>query len=55
MEKDGVRVSTEPARVPEIVRALVGAQIDVFALDTQEAHSLEDVFIKVTGEEQQNG
>ncbi|ADU26176.1 ABC transporter ATP-binding protein [Ethanoligenens harbinense] len=55
MEKDGVRVSTEPARVPEIVRALVGAQIDVFALDTQEAHSLEDVFIKLTGEEQQNG
>ncbi len=55
LENDGVRVSTVPERVPEIVRALVGADLDVFGLDTQETRSLEDVFIQLTGEEKQNG
>ncbi|NLJ30084.1 MAG: ABC transporter ATP-binding protein [Clostridiales bacterium] len=55
LDSDGVHVATAPERVPELVRALVGAGLDVYAMDTQKTRSLEDVFMKLTGEEKQNG
>lgn len=55
LDSDGVHVGTAPERVPELVRALVGANLDVYAMDTQNTRSLEDVFMKLTGEEKHNG
>ena len=47
---DGVHVETTPDRVPEIVTILTSAGISIFGMDKQEIQSLEDVFMKLTGE-----
>ena len=47
---DGVHVETTPDRVPEIVTILTTAGISIFGMDKQEIQSLEDVFMKLTGE-----
>lgn len=51
-EADGIHVEVEKEKVPDIVTALAGAEIAVYGMDSQE-QSLEDVFIKLTGEEKQ--
>ena len=48
---DGVHIETTKDRVPEIVKTLTLADIGIFAMDRQETKSLEDVFMKLTGEE----
>ena len=48
---DGVHAETTQDRVPEIVRTLTYAGLAIFAMDKQETQSLEDVFMKLTGEE----
>ena len=48
---DGVHVETTQDRVPEIVRTLTYAGLAIFGMDKQETQSLEDVFMKLTGEE----
>lgn len=53
-EGDGIHVSTQPERVPEIVSTLAGAGVAVYGMDTKETQSLEDVFMKLT-EERGNG
>ena len=45
---DGIHVVAPPERVPEIVRALVLADVAVFSMDRQANQSLEDVFMKLT-------
>lgn len=55
LDSDGVHVGTTPESVPELVRALVGANLDVYTMDTQNTRSLEDVFMKLTEEGKQNG
>lgn len=50
VEADGIHVDTQSERVPELVRVLVGADVDVYGMDSVEQHSLEDVFMKLTGE-----
>ena len=47
---DGVHVETTPDRVPVIVTILTTAGISIFGMDKQEIQSLEDVFMKLTGE-----
>lgn len=47
---DGVHVETTQDRVPEIVRTLTYAGLAIFGMDKQETQSLEDVFMKLTGE-----
>ena len=47
---DGVHVETTQDRVPEIVRILTYAGLAIFGMDKQETPSLEDVFMKLTGE-----
>ncbi len=54
-QEGGVHVAAQPAQVPELVRALVRADIDVFGMDTQETRSLEDVFMKLTEGDKQHG
>lgn len=49
---DGIHVEVEKDKVPEIVTALAGAGIAVYGMDSKE-QSLEDVFMKLTGEEKQ--
>jgi len=48
---DGVHVETTQDRVPEIVRTLTYAGLAIFGMDKQETQSLEDVFMKLTGED----
>jgi ABC-2 type transport system ATP-binding protein len=48
---EGVHVETTQDRVPEIVRTLTYAGLAIFGMDKQETQSLEDVFMKLTGEE----
>jgi len=48
---DGVHVATTRERVPEIITTLTTAGISVFGMDKQDVQSLEDVFMKLTGEE----
>ena len=47
---DGVHVETTNERVPEIITTLTTEGISVFGMDKQDAQSLEDVFMKLTGE-----
>lgn len=47
---DGVHVETTQERVPEIITTLSTAGISVYGMDKQDAQSLEDVFMKLTGE-----
>ncbi|MBX4262588.1 ABC transporter ATP-binding protein [Clostridium estertheticum] len=47
---DGVHIETTKERVPEIVTTLTTAGIAIFGMDKQETQSLEDVFMKLTGE-----
>jgi ABC-2 type transport system ATP-binding protein len=49
-EGDGIHVETKKEKVPEIVTALAGAGVSVYGMDTLDAQSLEDVFMKLTGE-----
>jgi len=47
---DGIHVQTTQNRVPTIITALATAGIAVYGMDKQDAQSLEDVFMKLTGE-----
>ncbi|MBU3160678.1 ABC transporter ATP-binding protein [Clostridium frigoris] len=47
---DGVHIETTKERVPEIVTTLTTAGIAILGMDKQETQSLEDVFMKLTGE-----
>ena len=47
---DGVHVETTKERVPEIITTLTAANLSVYGMDKQDAQSLEDVFMKLTGE-----
>jgi len=47
---DGVHVETTKERVPEIVTTLTAAGISILGMDRQDTQSLEDVFMKLTGE-----
>lgn len=47
---DGVHIETTKERVPEIVTTLTNAGIAILGMDKQETQSLEDVFMKLTGE-----
>lgn len=48
---DGVHIETTKDCVPEIIRTLTLEGVGIFAMDRQETQSLEDVFMKLTGEE----
>jgi len=47
---DGVHIETTSAGVPEIVKILTSAGISILGMDKQETNSLEDIFMKLTGE-----
>ncbi|WP_298846865.1 ABC transporter ATP-binding protein [Clostridium sp.] len=47
---DGVHIETTKERVPEIVTTLTTAGIAILGMDKKETQSLEDVFMKLTGE-----
>ncbi|MBU3101485.1 ABC transporter ATP-binding protein [Clostridium sp. DSM 17811] len=47
---DGVHIETTKERIPEIVTTLTTAGIAILGMDKQETQSLEDVFMKLTGE-----
>ncbi|MBZ9633541.1 ABC transporter ATP-binding protein [Clostridium sp. FP1] len=47
---DGVHIETTKERVPEIVKIISSAGIPILGMDKQESQSLEDVFMKLTGE-----
>ena len=47
---DGVHIETTKERVPEVVTTLTTAGIAILGMDKQETQSLEDVFMKLTGE-----
>ena len=51
VKTDGIHVDTEKDRVPQIVTALAGAGVAVYGMDSTETQSLEDVFMKLTGED----
>ncbi len=46
----GVHIETTPKCVPEVVTTLTSAGIAIFAMYRQVVQSLEDVFMKLTGE-----
>jgi ABC-2 type transport system ATP-binding protein len=48
---DGVHIETTKEHVPEIVKTLTLAGVSIFAMDRQETQSLEDAFMKLTGED----
>ena len=48
--ENGVHIETTKDRVPEVVTTLTSAGIAIFAMDRQVVQSLEDVFMKLTGE-----
>lgn len=48
---DGIHIETTKEGVPEIVKIISSAGIAILGMDKQETHSLEDVFMKLTGEE----
>lgn len=52
-EADGLHLETEKQRVPEVVSLLAGAGIAVYGMDNVDAHSLEDIFMKLTEKENQ--
>jgi len=47
---DGIHVETTQERVPEIVTTLTSANIAIYGMDKKDTQSLEDVFMKLTGE-----
>lgn len=47
---DGIHIETTKERVPEIVKIVTSAGIAILGMDKQETNSLEDVFMKLTGE-----
>jgi ABC-2 type transport system ATP-binding protein len=47
---DGVHVATVRERVPELVSALVTGGVGIYAMDRDETRSLEDIFMKLTGD-----
>ncbi|MBU3142972.1 ABC transporter ATP-binding protein [Clostridium sp. CF012] len=47
---DGIHIETTKERVPEIVTTLTSEGIAILGMDKQESQSLEDVFMKLTGE-----
>jgi len=47
---DGIHVETTQEHVPEIVTTLTSAGISIYGMDKKEVQSLEDVFMKLTGE-----
>jgi ABC-2 type transport system ATP-binding protein len=47
---DGVHVATVRERVPELVSALVMGGVGIYAMDRDETRSLEDIFMKLTGD-----
>ncbi|HEX3027384.1 MAG TPA: ABC transporter ATP-binding protein [Clostridia bacterium] len=48
---EGIHVEVLREQIPEIAKILVGAEIPVFAIENRESSSLEDVFMKLTGED----
>lgn len=48
---DGVHVETLHDQVPQIVTTLTSGGVAIFGMDHKESQSLEDVFMKLTGEE----
>ena len=48
---DGVHVETMHDQVPEIVTTLTSAGVSLFGMDRKDSQSLEDVFMKLTGED----
>jgi len=47
---DGIHLETTQDRVPEIVTTLTSASISIYGMDKKDTQSLEDVFMKLTGE-----
>lgn len=47
---DGLHVTTARELVPPLVSALTKAEVGIYAMDRNEARSLEDIFMKLTGE-----
>lgn len=52
---DGVHVTLAREQVPPLVAALTNAGVGLYAMDRSDAHSLEDIFMKLTGEDQKPG
>lgn len=52
LESDGIHVETEKTRVPVIVSTLSANGLSIFGMDSMESRSLEDIFMKLTGEGQ---
>jgi ABC-2 type transport system ATP-binding protein len=48
---DGVHIETQHEAVPAIVTTLTTNGIGIYALDSRETQTLEDVFMKLTGED----
>ena len=49
-EADGVHIDTLRDKVPDLVRSLVATNVDIYEMNNTEQHSLEDVFMELTGE-----
>jgi len=47
---DGIHLEIAQDRVPEIVTTLTSASISIYGMDKKDVQSLEDVFMKLTGE-----
>lgn len=47
---EGIHVETAIDCVPKIARVLTAENIDIYGMDNQAVHTLEDTFIKLTGE-----
>lgn len=50
---NGIIITTEAKEIPHIVRALVGANIDVYQV-VEKRNTLEDIFLELTGQPQQH-
>lgn len=49
-EPDGLHIETNLDGISQVVIALVGANVPVYEVSRQDSHSLEDVFMQLTGE-----
>lgn len=49
---DGVHISAAREQVPTLVASLTNAGVGIYAMDRSDARSLEDIFMKLTGEDQ---
>jgi hypothetical protein len=47
-DRDEIAARVQPERVPDLLRALVAAGIDVHTIERPEA-SLEEIFLEITG------